>query len=82
MIYENVEEYYEDGTLKCKYILRFEEKHGLYQAWFKSGQKCVEFTYINGKRDGLYQSWWKNEQKCVEFTYKDGKKRRIISTLE
>ena len=35
MIYKEVEEYYDNGSLKCKYTLRFGEKDGLYQEWFE-----------------------------------------------
>jgi len=57
VIYENVEEYYENDNLKCKYTLRFGERHGLYQAWFDNGQKKLEYHYRDGKLDGLYQEW-------------------------
>jgi antitoxin component YwqK of YwqJK toxin-antitoxin module len=77
MIYKNVEEEYENGTLKCKYTLRFGEKHGLLQTWKKvkdqdSFIKYKECFYQNGKLNGIYTWWFDNGNVAVKYTYKDG----------
>jgi len=73
MIYKEIEEYRENGSLKSKYTLRFGKKEGLYQEWFENGQKKLEYHYRDGKLDGLYQEWFENGQKNVEHNYQDGK---------
>jgi antitoxin component YwqK of YwqJK toxin-antitoxin module len=73
MIYEEVEEYYDNGTLECKYTLRFGEKDGLCQRWYENGQKSVECHYRDDKKNGLYQEWFVNGQKSVEDHYRDDK---------
>jgi len=82
MIYEEVKEYYENGSLKCKYTLRFGKKDGLYQDWFYNEQRREECHYRDGKRDGMYQRWYRgadnsisdreNGQKEIECYYRDG----------
>ena len=69
IMYENVEEYYPDGILKCKYTLRFGEKYGLYQEWYKTGQKFSESYYREGKENGLYQCWFTNGQKWIYHNF-------------
>ena len=44
-----------------------------YREYYENGQKSVEVTLKNGKRDGLYTEWYENGQKMDEKTYKDGK---------
>ena len=73
MIYEEVEEYHNDGSLMCKYTLRFGEKEGLYQRWWENGQKWIECTFIDGKKYGLYKEWWSDGEKMTECTYRNGK---------
>lgn len=63
MIYKDVEEYYKDRTLKCKYTLRFGLREGDYKLWYENGQKRVECYCINDRLDGLYQRWYENGQK-------------------
>ena len=79
MIYKEVEEEYEDGTLKCKYTLRFGEKHGLLQTWRKvKGRdlfiKYKEGFYKNGKFDGVFTRWFDNGNIMEKNTYRDGKR--------
>ena len=74
MIYENVEEYYDNGSLKCKYTLRFGEKDGLFQRWFENGQKRVECNYKYGKLEGRSLYWWYNGQKMEECHFREGHK--------
>ena len=45
-----------------------------YERYHKNGQKELEETYKDGKKDGLWTGWYDNGQKEVEGTYKDGKK--------
>ena len=47
-------------------------QNGLYQSWYKNGEKWVECTYVNGKREGLFQEWRRNGQKLEEFTLVNG----------
>ena len=47
-------EYY-DGILKRKYTLRYGEKEGLYEEWWETDKKWVEYTYREGKKDGKYK---------------------------
>ncbi len=62
-IYENVEEYHENGALRYKYTLRFGEKEGLCQRWLDNGQIMQKFHYNNGKKEGSYQGWFENGKK-------------------
>jgi len=59
LIYEEIEEYHENGSLKCKYTLRFRERHGLYQTWFRNGQINEECYYKDGKREGVMREPYK-----------------------
>jgi len=58
MIYKDVEEYHDNGNLKCKYTCRFRERHGLFQTWFENGQKSLECHHRNNNYEGLFQRWW------------------------
>ena len=40
----------------------------------ENGQKKLERTFKDGKKEGPITRWYKNGQKLVEGTYKDGKK--------
>jgi antitoxin component YwqK of YwqJK toxin-antitoxin module len=78
MIYQDIEEYYENGSLKCKYTLRIGEKHGLLRTWRKvkdqdSFIKYKECFYQNGKLNGIYTRWFDNGNIAEKYTYKDGK---------
>ena len=44
-----------------------------YREYYENGQKSVEVTLKNGKRDGLYTEWYENGNKKLEYTYNDGK---------
>ena len=49
------------------------KKDGLWNKWYKNGQKEEEGTYKDGELDGLSTTWYENGQKWLEGTYKDGK---------
>jgi hypothetical protein len=40
--------------------------------WYDNGQKELEGTYKDGKKDGIHTIWYENGQKKSEATYKDG----------
>ena len=40
---------------------------------YTNGQKRVEGTYKDGKREGLNTKWYENGQKKEELTFKDGR---------
>ena len=40
--------------------------------WHRNGQKEVEVTYKDGKREGLFIEWFVNGRKDSESTYKNG----------
>jgi len=75
-IYQNMEEYYPNQQLKCKYTLRFGEKDGLYQELYlrthNSGEDntlSVECTYRDGHKVGVYKSWHRGGSRWMEFNY-------------
>ena len=41
--------------------------------WYDNGQKELEGTYKDGKKDGIHTIWYENGQKEEEQTYKNGK---------
>ena len=42
---------------------------GSYERWYKNGQKEIEETYYDGKRDGLSKRWYENGQLMVMRNY-------------
>jgi antitoxin component YwqK of YwqJK toxin-antitoxin module len=72
LIYEEVEEYHSNDTLKSKYTLRFGKKVGLYQGWWRNGPKYEECHFRDGKLNGLFKAWFYNGQKRLECTYRSG----------
>ena len=62
-----------NGELRHKGKLKEGRKHGLIQAWYESGVKQSEVTYIRGKKHGMSRSWHENGQLSYEASYLDGK---------
>jgi antitoxin component YwqK of YwqJK toxin-antitoxin module len=63
-----VEHNFPNGSLQERYaVLRgTDQKEGLYEEWFDSGQKYREVQYRNGRKNGL----------CVEYSPFNGEKRQ------
>ncbi len=40
--------------------------------WHDNGQKMIECTFLNGKRDGVFQQWYPNGQIRSKCTYDNG----------
>ncbi len=57
-----------------KATTRFKMKEGLYETWFKNGNKNVRCNYKDGKKDGLCEIWYENGNKWEECNYKDDEK--------
>ena len=45
---------------------------GRAEGFYDNGQKSVEESFKDGKKDGLETKWYENGQKMLEGTYKDG----------
>ena len=78
-IYSWKEERYENGSLMCRYLTRFEKLEGEYKEWYGgtdqqgcNGQIWVQTTYKDDKREGEYKQWWSNGQLELQTTYKNG----------
>ena len=56
-----------------QYTIKDRKLDGLYNKWYKNGQKDKEGTYKDGGRIGKWTWWYKNGQKESEITFKDGK---------
>ena len=50
---------------------------GIVVAKHENGQKALEGTSKDGKREGLATEWYEDGQKKVEATYKDGKREGL-----
>jgi antitoxin component YwqK of YwqJK toxin-antitoxin module len=47
-------------------------KDGNAKSWFENGQKWMDYTHWNDKRDGPLVWWYENGQKRQEGNYKGG----------
>jgi hypothetical protein len=94
IIYQKIEEYHDNGSLKCKYTVRFGERHGLYQEWWESGegtslgergQLKEESNWTDGLKDGLYKRWCSgcgvSRKKEEESVWKMGEKEDLYQGL-
>ena len=83
IIYQQIEEYHPNGDLKCKYTVRFGERHGLYQEWWDDGQMKEESNWTDGLKDGLYQRWCSGvlRKKEEESVWKMGEKEDLYQGL-
>jgi hypothetical protein len=72
-IYEYVEEYYRNGSLKCIYRTKYGERDGEYKEWWDNGQLKSHVIYKNGKKDGDYKSWYINGDLAAHSIYVNGK---------
>ncbi len=79
-IYKEVIDCNKDGIIVEKYMLKYGKKEGLYQTWYKNGQKFIECTYKEGKLDGICKIWHSNGEKIKEIIYKKGKLDGIYKT--
>jgi hypothetical protein len=52
-------------------------RQGRWEFFYPSGQKQVEATYRDGKREGLQTLWTDYGQKRRETTYRDGKREGL-----
>jgi len=53
------------------------KKHGLYESWYKNGQKREQINYQNGEKHGLYESWFNDGQKYDQTNYQNDKKHGL-----
>jgi len=69
-------------SLKIKYFVlkHTGNKHGLYESWYKTGQKYKQMYYQNDKLCGLYESWYENGQKRVQIQFQNGKLHGLYET--
>jgi len=83
IIYQQIEEYHPNGYLRCKYTVRFGERHGLYQEWWDDGQMKEESNWTDGLKDGLYQRWCSGvlRKKEEESVWKMGEKEDLYQGL-
>ena len=51
-------------------------KEGLYTEtqWYENGQKWMEGSFKDDKKDGRYTEWYENGQKSSEHILKDGQR--------
>jgi antitoxin component YwqK of YwqJK toxin-antitoxin module len=68
-----VKEYYENGALKAKGIMRNELKEGKWISYFESGELESEISYANDVKNGEFKRWYKNGNLAVACFYVDGK---------
>lgn len=47
------------------------KENGMATGIYNTGEKLVECTFINGKREGLYRQWWPNGNLRYLFYYQD-----------
>ncbi len=54
-------------------------RNGIRKFFYEEGQKDLEGTYKNGKRDGQWTKWYENGKKESEGTFKDGKEDGLFN---
>jgi len=47
------------------------QRHGIWQEYYKSGVLKSEGNYLKGVKDGICREWWKNGNLWTEGVYKD-----------
>jgi len=55
-------------------------KEGIWIAYFPSGKKKSESTYLNDILNGPYISWFENGNKCTEGSYDHNKENGIFKS--
>lgn len=71
---------FESGIIRFRYVryLSIEKnkwiKHGLYCAYYPSGNLASEGTFKDGYEEGLWKDFHENGQLAAEGMYKQGKK--------
>lgn len=55
-------------------IIKELPENGIFYEYHKNGQKILEVTYLNGKKDGIEKKWFENGQIKSRVNYLDGKK--------
>ncbi|MBN1130472.1 MAG: hypothetical protein JXA71_15875 [Chitinispirillaceae bacterium] len=75
---EPVETTYPDGTIRERYFTKITDsgtvvKEGMYRSFYKTGNRKIEISYMNGKKDGSISSWYKNGRIRSIISYKNGR---------
>ena len=71
---------YHSGNVKFRYEQYLSTggthwiRHGLFQAFYESGQIASEGRFDHGKESGLWRNFHENGQVAAEGSYQDGKK--------
>ena len=51
----------------------FESKmNGLFKGWYKNGQLCSEFNFLDDEKHGLFKEWFANGQLRNKAKYENG----------
>jgi len=70
----NVEDYYENGTLREKKTYKDGKEEGPSEGYFDNGQLEMKGNSKNGKLEGPYEVYYENGQLWKKGTYKGGLK--------
>jgi hypothetical protein len=69
---------YDDGNIRLRYARKMSPdgnrwlRHGLFQAFYPSGQKASEGHYLEGTEQGLWRDFHENGQLAAEGEYDKG----------
>ena len=71
--------YHSTGKKEWEDTFKDGKLDGLWNVWYRNGQKRSKGTFKDGKKDGLETQWYKNGQKKLEVTFKDEKEDGLVT---
>lgn len=69
---ELVKEYYDNGLLKAKGLMKENLKQGKWMFYFESGEIQMEINYKNDIQEGEFKRWYTNGHLAIESFYVGG----------
>ena len=74
-----IKEYYSDGMLKEKYIMKDSLLHGFYEKYYRNGNVFIKCNYENGLRQGEYFEYYKSGELKAKANFNNGIYDTLIS---
>ncbi|EGD6462202.1 hypothetical protein IAJ26_004673, partial [Salmonella enterica] len=71
---------YENRNIASIQEIKNKKFNGLYESWWRNGNRRAQGRFINGREDGDYFIWYKNGNKYFSGSMRDGKLDGVFNT--
>ncbi|ECC1695672.1 hypothetical protein DPB93_25690 [Salmonella enterica subsp. salamae] len=71
---------YENGNIASIQEIKNKKFNGLYESWWRNGNRRAQGWFINGRENGDYFAWYKNGSKYFSGSMRGGKSDGVFNT--